>query len=370
MSEYTPNFNDPRVIKRVSAAIGFVNALLQDKPKQMYTRFIDKHFGMSSHKLSKYLRRHLLICIDTHYDMKNGLCKMYIRNKQGILFLNDMIKYNTSVHTTQTVTKLNDLGLAWAQDTYNEQINSGKFEYSERSHRLCNPIQSIRTSIREDLFHRAGYSYNYDINTAAPTIMYQHYQGCSEYLGVVLETVEDYISNKTQRRTELALSADLSELQVKKIFNGLFNGAKLSIHYNTALFKLIDCDIAKMRYLQQHKYLTALKADIKSMWDTIKADEPKQYFEDRFNKDGSRRLRQFSSKAKWNIYFQLERSVLNEMRDYLKTLRTKFFLEHDGFRCDQKIDTADMSMWIEAGTGFKLSLTEKCYTSSRTVDIL
>ena len=43
MSEYTPNFNDPRAIKRVSAAIGFVNALLQDKPKQMYTRFIDKH---------------------------------------------------------------------------------------------------------------------------------------------------------------------------------------------------------------------------------------------------------------------------------------------------------------------------------------
>ena len=364
---YNPNFNDPRVIKRVKRAIGFTNAMLQDTPKQMYTRFIDKHFGMGGNKLSRYLRSHLLICIDTHYDMKNGLCKMYIRNKKGILFLNDMINYNTSVYSTTSVTQLSQLGLEWANNTYEEQIKSGDFEYSDRSHRLCNPIQSIRTSIREEMFNNHGYAYNYDISTAAPTIMYQYYQTTPDYCGLVLETIEDYIANKSVRRKEIALSADLDEDIMKKIFNGLFNGAKLSIHYNTALFKLIGCDIGKMKFLQQHEYLNALKADIKTMWDTIKSSEPKVYFTDRFNKSGLPRLRQFGSKQKWNIYFQLERKVLNEMRDYLKTLRCKFFLEHDGFRTTAQIDTTDMSRWIQAGTGFELQLTEKYYTSSRVV---
>tara|TARA_R110002153_G_scaffold223014_1_gene375443 strand:- start:127 stop:1227 length:1101 start_codon:yes stop_codon:yes gene_type:complete len=363
MIDYTPNFNDPRVVKRVNSAIGFTNALLSDSPKQLYTRFIDKHFGASSHKLSKYLRSHLLICIDTHYDMKNGLCKMYIRNKRGLNYLSDMIQYNTSEHTSESATQYQK-GLNWATLTYKQQIASGDFEYSERSHRLCSPIQGIRTTLREDLFNNAGYSYNYDISTAAPTLMYQHYMQCADYCGLVLETIEDYIANKSERRAELCKGANLEADVVKKIFNGLFNGAKLSIHYNTQLFKLIGCDVAKMRYLQQHEYLTALKADIKTMWDTIRSGLPKQYYTDRFNKNGSPRARQFNSKQKWNIYFQLERKVLNEMRDYLKTLRCRFFLEHDGFRCTTKINTVDISQWIEAGTGFKLTLTEKCYTSS------
>ena len=359
MSEYSPNFSDPRVIKRVGRAIGFTNALLSSKPKQMYTRFIDRHFGPGSHKLSRYLKSHLLICTDTHYDMKNGLCKMYIKNSRGLAYLCEQTGYKQdSMDTASTP------GLTWATEEYSAQLVSGEFEYQERSHRLCNPIQNIRTELRCEMFANSGYNYNYDISTAAPTIMYQHYQTCSEYYGLVLETVEDYIANKSLRRQQLMADANIDSTAAKKIFNGLFNGAKLSIHYNTALFNLIGCDVAKMKFLQQHEYLTALKADIKTMWETIRADQPKQYYTDRFNKDGSPRLRQFNSKHKWNIYFQLERTVLNEMRDYLKTLRCRFFLEHDGFRTDTRIDTDDLSAWIQAGTGLKLQLTEKCYTSS------
>ena len=330
----------------------------------MYTRFIDKHYGSSSNELTRYLRKHLLICVDTHYDMKNGMCKSYIKNKKGMLFLNESID---NIHTTVSTTSVVEVnnGLHWATEQYGLQVDSGNFEYEERSHRLCSPIQSVRTALREEMFVNSGYHYNYDISCAAPTMMYQYSFQTPSATGEVLETIEDYIANKSERRAELALGANLDEVIIKKIFNGLFNGAKLSIHPSTQLFRLIGCDIAKMRYLQQHAYLTALKADIKTMWGIIKTDQPKSYFKDKFKKDGSPRTIPFNSKQKWNIYFQLERKVLNEMRDYLTNIGGRFFLEHDGFRTTHDINTVDLSQWIEAGTGFKLTLVEKYYTSSR-----
>jgi|TARA_R110001592_G_scaffold187536_1_gene432287 hypothetical protein len=361
---YSPNFNDPRVQRRVKKAIGFTNALLADKPKQLYTRFIDKHFGCQRNELSTYLRKHLLICVDNHFDMKNGLCKMYIRNKRGILFLNERIDTNTIAYSTTSVVDLQQLGLNWATEQYGLEVDSGVFNYEERSHRLCSPIQSIRTQLREEMFANSGYHYNYDISTAAPTILYQYSFQTPSATGEVLPYIEDYLNNKTQRRKELALASSLDEVTVKKIFNGLFNGAKLSIHSSTQLFRLIGFDIGKMRYLQQDAYLIALKADIKTMWDTIKLDEPKRYFKDKFKKDGTPRLIPFNSKNKWNIYFKLERKVLNEMRSYLNIIGGRYFLEHDGFRTTHKIDTVDLSRWINAGTGFNLTLMEIHYTSS------
>lgn len=363
MMDYTPNFSDPRVVKRVKSAVGFTNALLNEKPKQLYTRFIDKHFGSSNHPLSRYLRDKLIICVDGHYDMKNGLCKMYIKNRPGARWLSEQIDYDSMDSTTSVAQR--ELGYTWVKDTWIEQIVTGEFEYEERSHRLCSPLQSVRTSVRESVFADSGYRYNYDISTAAPTILYQYYQTVPSYYGLVLETIEDYIINKHTIREQLSTSSDLDPQVIKKILNGLFNGAKLSVHYNTQLFRLIGYDIAKMRYLQQHPYLSALRADIKTMWDVIKAVQPVQYYTDRFCKDGSPRKRQFGSKHKWNLYFRLERSVLNSMKRYLDSVECRYFLEHDGFRTTRQIDQTAITDAIYEDTGFKLRLSEKCYTSSR-----
>ena len=360
---YTPNFNDPRVRKRIKHAMGFTNALLKDKPKQLYTRLIDKHYGSNSNELTRYLRKHMLICVDTHYDMKNGLCKSYIRNSKGIDYLNEQIT-NTITSPTTSVVEVNS-GLDWATTQFGLQVDSGEFKYDERSHRLCNPIQSIRTVIREEMFAISGYHYNYDISAAAPTILYQHSFNTPSATGEVLPTIEDYLQNKSQRRAELALSAGIDEVTAKKIFSGIFNGAKFLVSKHCQLFRLIDCDVAKMRYLQQHKYLLALKDDVKTMWNTIKEDQPTRYSKTTFNRNGTPRKLAFDSKQKWDIYFRLERTVLNEMRDYLTNIGGRFFLEHDGFRTTHKVDVDDLSLWIEAGTNMKLTLIEKHYTSSR-----
>jgi hypothetical protein len=47
--------------------------------------------------------------------------------------------------------------------------------------------------------------------------------------------------------------------------------------------------------------------------------------------NGKTRRKPMSSKQKWNIYFDLERTVLSCVREYLTDTNNKHFLEHDGW---------------------------------------
>ena len=340
MSDYTPNFNDPRVIKRVKTALGFTNAMLKDTPKRMSCRFIDKHFGMSSHKLSRYLRDNLIICVNNNYNKDTGVCKSYVANNSGRVYLNEMISNDVqcTMHSDAQVVS----AIEWAQNTYADELESLNFTYKDKSHRLCNPIQNIRSDVRAELLAKQGLSYNYDISAAAPTLLYQYSMKCSGATGEVLEHIESYIADKDVLRNKLALSTDLSTKVIKQLI--------------------------KMVFLQQHEDLTALRNDIKHMWSIIKVDANVRYYSDKFNKDGSNRKIRFGPKDKWNIYFQLERTVLNEIRSYLSLVRSKCFLEHDGFRTTHKIDTIDLQHWIQGGTGYNVLIVEKCYTKQHTIE--
>jgi hypothetical protein len=361
MNTYEPNFNDPRVIRRCRKAIGFTKALVSStKPTPMSTRFIDKHYGISSNKLSKYLRDLLLVCVDDSFNMDSGETKKYIYSVDGMNFLVGSLglKKGNNHHTTllPSVLLLRDEALNWANETYEEQLNSLEFDYEEKSHRLFNPIQNIRSETRTELLASHGLSHQYDIVCAAPTLLYQYSFMVPEATGEVLETLEHYLKHRSAVRYGLAKEAEITQHQAKQIINALFAGAHLSTYESSALFKLIDYDVAKMKFLQQHPYLTSLRMDIKTMWDVIKCVSPVEYF---ITKTGKKRKRPFNAKSKWNIYFQLERRILEEVKTYMKEIDSKYFLEHDGFTSQKEINPQDLSWWIEAGTDFKLKLEKK-----------
>ena len=361
MTDYQPNFNDSRVITRCRRAIGFTKALVSDsKPTSLSTRFIDRHFGISSNKLSKYLRDTLLVCVDDSYNMDTGECKKYVYSETGMHFLvgslgikkseNHLSKYIPSVLL------LRNQALEWANETYDEQLKSLEFEYEEKSHRLFNPIQNIRSETRTELLARYGLYHQYDIECAAPTLLYQYSFQVPDATGEVLETLEHYLVHRSAVRYGLAKEAEITQHQAKQIINALFAGAQLSTYEDSALFKLIDRDVAKMKFLQQHPYLTALRLDIKTMWDVIKCVSPTEYF---ITKTGKRRKRPFNAKEKWNIYFKLERSIIEEVKTYMTEIDSKVFLEHDGFTSEKEIDPQDLSYWVQAGTDFQLTFEKK-----------
>ena len=97
MNTYQPNFNNPRVVSRCKLALGFACGVISEtKSHPWSTRYIDKYFGMSSRPLSKWLRKTLLICTDEFYEFnipgKQGICKKYILNVEGMRFLREALK--------------------------------------------------------------------------------------------------------------------------------------------------------------------------------------------------------------------------------------------------------------------------------------
>lgn len=362
---YEPNFNDPRVVRRCRKAIGFTSALVSPtKSTHLSTRFIDKHFGMASNKLSKYLRDLLLVCVDDSYNMDSGECKKYIYSSDGMEFLLNSLDIKKSqksknhhyINYIPSVILLKQEALNWANETYEEQLNSLEFEYEEKSSaRLWNPIQNIRSETRTELLASRGLKYQYDIVCAAPTILYQYSFQVPDATGEVLETLEHYLENRSEVRKKLAVEAEITEKEAKQIINALFAGAYLSTYPNSKLYKLIESETAKMLFLKQHPYLTALRLDIKDMWDVIKPSHPTEYY---ITKTGKRRKRAFNAKAKWNIYFQLERQVIEQVRNYMNEIDSKYFLEHDGFTSEKPIDVEDLSLYIKLETGFDLKLEE------------
>ena len=343
---YTPNFNDPRVIKRCLKAVGFAQARLRssassrkDNGQPLSTRLIDKHFGMATNPLSKYLRATLLHTTNERYNKDTGQCKEYIYSASGMRHLADFI----------TVT--DNTALDWATETYNDELSTLNFEYIEKSHRLFNPIQNIKSETRTTLLANHGLKYQYDVVCCAPILLYHYTFFVPGVTGEVLETIEDYIQNRSRVRNQLASDLEVSTDVIKKFINALFNGARVttSLFGSATVMTLFDNDIAKVEMIKQHDYIIALRKDIWTLWDTIKSALEVEYITD---KNGNRRKRALNSKMRWNVYFQLERQYINSCRDYMDMTNIKYFLIHDGWATDKKIDVDDMSRYVRDITGF------------------
>ncbi len=120
---YTPNFNDPRVIARSKQAIGFACGVMSTtKPHAWSSRYIDKYFGISSNKLSRYLRDKLLICTDDYYryNSTSNQCKQYKLNQTGLDYLREQLKL-THIQTYPSVLQV-------AKSDHTDELATGNFE--------------------------------------------------------------------------------------------------------------------------------------------------------------------------------------------------------------------------------------------------
>jgi len=388
--KYKPNFNDPRVIRRVENAIGFTKAMTSAKrPKHLSGVFIDKHFGMQNNPLSKYLRKKLLICTNNRYNKDSGICKQYVSNtfgmsslveaidsvKDGVCYgVSDLVRpgskrdsssVNTNIPIKGGVTHkgrisiiqpTEDYAKQWCRTQYREELETLEFQYEEKSHRQWNTIQSIRNETRVPLLAEYGLKHQYDIKTCAPTLLYQYSFMVPDATGVVLETLEHYLENSDTVRLKVAREADMTLSEAKETITSLFAGAVLSRYPSSSVMRRLNGDVAKVQFLQQDAYLTDLRADIKEMWDTIKTSVPATYMID---KNGKRRKRPFNPRAKWNIYFQLERTVMQCCYAYLNSKDNKYFNEHDGFTSQKEVDLNELRLFIHHNTGFNLTFEKK-----------
>jgi hypothetical protein len=71
------------------------------------------------------------------------------------------------------------------------------------------------------------------------------------------------------------------------------------------------------------------------------------------------RLIKINCKQKWNVYFELERVILNSVRTYLDKRSIKYFLIHDGWTCNREIDREELENYVREQTGYEIKFEYK-----------
>lgn len=349
---YNPNMADPRVRNRIQKAFGFARGVLStDKPHGWSTRYLDRYFGQQQHALSQWLRKHLLICRNPRYSKDAGITKQWCLNAAGADHIRHLL--NSDIGTAAAAQQQFDQECVdhWIQKEFGDQVATNQYEYTEKSFRLWHPIQNIRSQYKKPLLAQYGLEYHYDIQCCAPTLIHQHAQRQLEPMDLYLSALRHYLVDRQQVRQELAQAMAIDINTAKVIINALFCGARVGHNPTFDISQLLNHDPARIEYLKQDPYITELRTDIRICWNHIQTSMIRRSIIDKNNR---KRMLAITPRDKWMRYFDLERTVLNSVVDYMKVHNIQYFLEHDGWACDRPIDTQQLELHVRESTGYQV----------------
>jgi len=362
MIKYQPNFRDRRVLNRIRHAYGFARAVINERPHAWSTRYIDKYFGQQQTQLSNWLRSQLLICTNHRYSKDTGQTKEYRLNVQGADYIRSILlnesqepavisreidwqPIENSRYDQYVVDKF--IASEWHCELANKT-----FVYQDISERLWHPLQNIRREQRQRIFANYNLSYQYDIQTAAVTLIHQHAQRQLEPMDLYLFALRNYLTDRQQQRQRLAQELEIDIKTAKVIINALFCGARIGLGNEFAISQLLDNDPARISWLKQDPYIQELRSDIRTCWEYIKPSMTRRSITDR---RGQQRFLAMTSKQKWQRYFELERCCLSAIRQYLDQTNNLYFLEHDGWTSQQQVNLEELEVFVRNTTGFELN---------------
>lgn len=269
-STYTPNLSSRykvRTLRRIKMALGFSMARLNEVGREVYSRDITEAFGNCTKPLSMWLRRHLLFCVDDSFafNTANSHCKMYALNHRAAKVVRQVLEEAEG-------RKYSDLELVaeWAKIGHESELADLKFGYHQSAHcaRLWHPLQNMRKGMKDVFWSSVGLPHNYDIQAAAPTLIYKK----ARMLGAKqAEVLECFLNEPKEFRQYLAEVAGIEPKAAKEVLNALFCGANLGVNHKFDLFHVLGKDEIKVELLKADPLLTALRQDIARCWNTIKA---------------------------------------------------------------------------------------------------
>jgi hypothetical protein len=241
-------------------------------------------------------------------------------------------------------------------------IASGKAEpqYSEptKGARRYHPIQNLPKTLRADLFK--GW-YDYDIEAAAPTLIYQ--EVCRVRLLIEPRRVDQpypairrLVEDRATVRQHLIDVSGLDLKTAKGVLVALFFGARLVPHHKQAVYRLVGHDKAVIERLRADPYVGAFCREVRQMWAILLNHENAT--------NGLKAMRTAvvipkpSTKAKQRMgyYLRLERQVMGAIESSLRGQGMVPVLIHDGFMTKQRINKAAVEAEVMRTTGFKIRL--------------
>jgi hypothetical protein len=332
LSTYRPNYNDPRVRRRVEAVLDWASSLLVDKrPRPVASSTLTKLFGnQTSNQLSTFLRANLLQPVDSHAVGMRATT--YTIRRAGYDKL--CAALNLSPMDEESIAKKVYGGIADGTTT---------ITYSEGrpGQRRYHPVQNLRRQLRAKVF--AGW-YDYDVEACAPTLVLQY---VSRVSSKAFPTLRRLVEDKAALRSHVQTLTGRPMGDVKKVVNGLFFGAKLMASDRTSVFKALGADKTALKAVKGDVVVQDLVTEAKAMWDlALQVDGGLLGGQ---GTEGERRMA---------IYQSLERSVIDCMETVMVKAGIKYVLMHDGFMANRRIQVEDLTKAALAGTGFKVRLSE------------
>jgi hypothetical protein len=400
---YTPNFNNHQVRNRVYHALGFSEGYFDNDERETATVFLEEYFGRRSKPIHHYLKSIILTCTDARYFPAEHKSKKYKVNTDGFKYIRyRMDNPNDTISYRSWLTKI-DASIVAVKEEYNEseyfddgittkltiedalfnlksyheplfdgkyvkklierryhqQLLTGDFVYKSASYREWNHLQSVfKRDTRQSILASYGYVHAYDIESCAPTLLLQY----ARMLGFnkSVPAYETYLENKSLFREMFADNANVDVSIVKEVINAIFNGAKLGMNENFALYHVLGGDNIRIKSFTENPVFQLMKKDIKAVWSYIKSCNGVQVdnFEiDFFNMNMMGAEGRFDSKKKWNLYFQLENIVMSSIRSYMREYTIQFFNEHDGWTSRNQLDIMDLKHHVYNTTGFVLNIS-------------
>lgn len=385
---YRPAFYRKDVRKRIKKNLCFLRMILRTKSERSLSHSMIKELFNDSYK---YYSRILLLKSHNSYSVYEGRTKEYKLNMDGVRYIKYMMenpyspitwrqwqnssmdisknksKNDTEIHKVVRKSRnSNPFGkddhevMEFMDEAYGKQAISGDFQYYHKNNREWNTLQLCKRTFKKPFLAKYNYNHMYDIQTCAPTLLYQYAKECG--LNTPLIAIENYLANKQVIRMDLADAIESPISDIKKVINALFCGARLirnkkfSKIYNMFNDRPDDQD-AIVEVLKQDEFIKQLMEDIKVMWNAIAPYEFTPRYCTCVRKNTGvvyQRKCQVTSKEKWNVYFRLEHSVGKCIKDYLGGHTLKYFYEHDGFSSDMEIDTEELSSYVMENSGYQL----------------
>lgn len=353
-------------LRTLKEGYGFIYGTFRENEIRTASKvYLRKRIGHESTKRGQILWSILKVA-NPSYDSNSGKCLGYVIREHKRKEVRDVIMEqdgipklgdNRSTYTKQQGDAFDYeiIREFWLRERKHE-LETGNFSYNFQSHRHWNSLQNIKTTYRERLFLECGYSHNYDIDACAPTVLSQLAKKLKP--GLSLPTLDAYLEHKDIVRETLSQHLGLEKKAIKVAINALVAGAKLGAYNTFSLHDVLGSDYRKTTSFKNNAFIQDLRKDLKNMWDVL--GHPKYGVISRHhsltpNKTGKFPLVKLTSKEKWNLYFQLENSVMTAARDYLESEGIKYFLEHDGFRSDKPVDISALEEHVYCLTGFNIT---------------
>ena len=351
------NLENKTTRTRALALLNWVELYLHPTAGQPISRTeLYNRFGNTSRSPGSELKKLFLTVSDPYYNMNTGRCIKYCKNTTGIQW----VKQQLGIEVFVPELPIKD----------QQQLESGDFEYDHKSDRLWHRLQFVSKTYRNPILKARGYHWDYDIEAAAPTLLYQLSQRLYQKQWLHLDSkkkarrahtltlphIETYITDRSMVRNQIAESCEISEAQVKFVINAIFQGGVIGSYRENKIFQELNQNYDHIKRLQHNSFLIEIKKEIKQMWDIIREDLPVRY---RTDVRGISKRVPLSGKEKSGIYRELELEVGEVIRRYLKRTHNRHLWIHDGWCSKKKVYSDELITEVRTKTGYLIKLTER-----------